>query len=113
MVIAKPGAPLFPQGFDPSNIDRLDAHLVLHRRWLKLGNAAGSIETLNRASVSEGAGEHPIFNGVRIFTIAGLADEPTVRDQNGAVTIQADGVHGEFKSARAVRNAHEITVTLQ
>jgi hypothetical protein len=113
VVIAKPGAPLFPQGFDPSNIDRLDAHQVLHRRWLKLGNAAGSIEALNRASVSEGAGEHPIFNGVRSFTIAGLTDEPTVRDQNGTVTIQTDGVHGEFKSARVVRNGHEITITLQ
>ncbi|MGH9670408.1 MAG: hypothetical protein ACRD3A_09880 [Terriglobales bacterium] len=87
--------PLWPQGFDPWNVANLGDNLVLHTRWLKLGNAGGTIEVLDHASLTEGAGPHPLFNGARKLTVTGLA-EPKVTDAGGRVTIDVPGAKGTF-----------------
>lgn len=84
--------PLWPQGFDPLNVHRISAGEVLHSRWIRLGNAAGSVEVLGRAALSEAAGEHPLFNGVRRLVVGGLPDAPLVRDSAGVVVVEAEGV---------------------
>jgi hypothetical protein len=83
--------PLWPQGFDPLNVTVLGGNAVLHTRWVKLGNGAGTCEVLGRAARSEGAGDHPLFHGVRDLLVTGLA-EPTVTASDGKVTIRAAGV---------------------
>ncbi|MCA1631326.1 MAG: hypothetical protein LC785_15835 [Acidobacteria bacterium] len=113
VVEAVEGAPLFPQGFDPLNVSRVGASEILHTRFLKLGNAAGSVEILSRGSLTEGAGRHPLFNGVRRLTVAGLPSEPTVKTEGERVRIDAQGLKGEFRGARVSRDAQTLTVRLR
>lgn len=106
------GLPLWPQGFDPLNLRRLTAAELLHTRHLKLGNDAGAIEILNRAALTEGAGEHPLFNGVRRLVVAGLPAEPSVEESGGKTKITAADLEAEFRSARVARDGRTLTVQL-
>lgn len=113
IIKADAGAPLWPQVFDPLNVLRLGQREVLHTRYLKLGNDAGAIEILDRRSLSEGAGTHPLFNGVRQLTLAGIATEPSVEESEGKTTITADTIKGEFRGARIERAGQTISIILQ
>ena len=90
--------PLWPQAFDPWNVLILSGQEVLHTRWLKLGNGAGAIEVLGRSALTEAAGAHPLFNGVRQLTVTGLADLQ-VSEADGKVTLQTEGVKATFKGS--------------
>ncbi len=87
--------PLWPQAFDPWNLASLGGNRVLHTRWLKLRNGSGSLEVLNHASLTEGVGPHPLFNGAKRLIVTGLA-EPKVTEAEGAVTIDVEGAKGRF-----------------
>ena len=113
IITAQAGAPLWPQGFDPLNVHRLGQREVLHTRYLKLGNEAGAIEILDRRSLTEGAGaEHPLFNGVRQLTLAGLAAEPATEEAEGKTTITAANIKGEFRGARLERAGQTLNIIL-
>jgi hypothetical protein len=112
LVISAPGTPLYPQGFDPLNVQTVARGEVLHARFLKLGNEAGAIEVLERAALTVSAGAHPLFNGVRTLTLTGLANEPQVTETNGVVAVRAVGVTAEFRGATVERTAHGVTVRL-
>jgi hypothetical protein len=43
VVEADAGQPLWPQGFDPSRVQRLTHTHVLHERWLQLGNETATL----------------------------------------------------------------------
>ena len=105
-------APLFPQGFDPWNVERLSAAEVLHTRWIKLGNASGSLEVLDRRCLTEGAGHHPLFEGVRRATVTGLSSEPRVEETADKLLLTFDGIHLDFRGARASRSGQTLTITL-
>jgi hypothetical protein len=107
------GVQLFPQGFDPLNVERVGAREVLHTRYLKLGGSAGTIELINRRSLTEGAGEHPLFNGVRRLTVTGLASEPAVTEAGGKTTIAAENLKAEFTGAEVTRSGQTILVRLK
>lgn len=111
-VVIESGAPLFPQGFDPLNVLRLSAADVLHSRYVKVGNAAGGVEVIGAASVTEGIGAHPLFNGIRRLTVAGLAAEPSLADSAGTLTIGGAGLTGTLKGARVERGDHLVTIRL-
>lgn len=110
LVVVADAEPLTPQGFDPLNVERLGPGEILHIRWLKLGNAAGSLEVLNARAVTESAGKHPLFDGVRRVTVTGLEAEPEVRESAAGITLEAPGVTGEFGGARWERKGRTITV---
>jgi hypothetical protein len=112
-LIAGDTAPLFPQGFDPLNVERVGAREVIHTRYLKLGNGAGVIEVINRASLTEGAGEHPLFNGVRRMTVTGLPAEPIVTESGGKTTITATGLKAELRVAEITRSGQTLLVRLK
>ena len=103
--------PLWPQGFDPWNLSVLSSREVLHTRWLKLGNGSGAVEVLNHASMTQGAGAHPIFNGIRWLRVTGLP-EPKVTEADGKVTIEAGGIKGSFAAATIERSDHAILIKL-
>jgi hypothetical protein len=105
--------PVFPQGFDPWNLERVSPSEVLHTRWLKLGNAAGSVEVLDRKCLTEGSGKHPLFNGVQRMTVTGLAGEPRVEETTDTVKMSSDGLTLEFRGARVTRSGETLTVTLK
>jgi hypothetical protein len=94
------GAPLWPERFDPWNIMPLDRRATLHRRWVKLGNAAGRIEVLGREALTIAAGEHPLFAGVALVGLAGLDSMPVIGEDSGAVTILGPGFNARFREAR-------------
>lgn len=70
---------------------------VLHSRYIKLGNSMGAIEVFGRNSLTEAAGAHPLFNGVRSLLVTGLAAEPVVTQADGAVTIRGEGLTADFR----------------
>lgn len=113
VIVAADSAPLWPQGFDPLNVLRTDSSDILHKRWLKAGNDAGTIEILDRASLTTGAGTHPLFNGIARVVVTGLNAEPTVRERDGTVTISAAGASGTFRTATTELQGQTIIVRLQ
>lgn len=104
--------PLWPKGFDPSNLQRLSGGEVLHTRWLKLSNASASLEILDRASLTQPAGSHPLFNGVRTVTIAGLASPPVISEKDGTILFHAEGVAGEVLGGEVKRSERTVTILL-
>lgn len=96
-ILAAPSRPLWPQGFDPWNVSLVAKGEILHGRWLKLGNDDSTLEVLDRQSLTEGAGEHPLFNGVRKLTVTGLAGEPAMRNEGDFLVIDAEGVTARLK----------------
>jgi hypothetical protein len=112
LVILAEGMPLFPQGFDPLNVHVVGAGEVLHTRFLRLGNAAGSVEVLGREALTQAAGAHPLFNGVRTVIISGLQEEPAVMVEQGSLSVQTEGVRAEWSGATVEREGSVVTVRI-
>jgi len=110
LVVVSESEPLSPQAFDPLNVERLAPGEVLHTRWVKLGNRTGSLEVLNARAVTEAAGKHPLFEGVRRVTVTGLPKEPDVRESGAELTVEAAGVNARFSGARWERKDRTTTV---
>jgi len=106
------GAPLWPERFDPWNITPLDRRATLHRRWVKLANAAGGIEVLGREALTIAAGEHPLFEGVALVGLAGLASLPAISEDSGAVTVAGPGITARFRAVRVDTLGRTVTVRL-
>jgi hypothetical protein len=114
VVVDAGSSPLFPQGFDPLNVSRLSETEVLHGRFLTLGNGAGTIELLSRASLTEGRPkQHPLFGGVARLTVTGLAAAPTVRDSAGVLLLAAPGVRAALTGARVDTAGQAIRVQMR
>ncbi len=111
VIEADPTAPLWPQGFDPMNVRRLDAGL-LHTRFLRLGNDVGTFEVMGDTVLTEGVGPHPLFNGVRRVTIVRLPAEPQVEAQADTVQIVLPTLSARFRGARVERTGWQTTIHL-
>jgi len=116
VVRAADGQPLWPLGFDPLNVESVKGGL-LHTRFLRLGNDAGELQAIDEAGVdievlTEGIGRHPLFNGVRSATIAGLM-KPEIRTEDRHVTIRAPGLTAQFQNARVQVSSTEVLVLLR
>lgn len=101
--------PLWPQGFDPLNVDRIEPERVIHTRFLRLGNDAGKLEVMNAEALTDGAGSHPLFHGIRLVVVTGLV-KPEVSEADGMVRVRAAGLTLEFKGASITRSGEVITV---
>jgi hypothetical protein len=112
IVEAASGKPLRPDAFDPINVTRLSAKLILHKRWLKLHNDSGSLEILNHGSVTEAAGAHPLFNGVRQWSTAGLPARPKITQVGTHVTLISPDCKMDFSNATVEWKARSVTVRL-
>jgi hypothetical protein len=113
LVVEAGGGPMFPQGFDPLNVQRLSDTEILHTRFLRLGNGNGVIEMLAHTALTTGKpGEHPLFAGVQRAMIAGLREWPTLRDSAGMLIVSGDGVTGRFRGAKADSAGSIITIRL-
>lgn len=100
-IIVEPAGdkPLWPDAFDPMNVTRLSHNVILHRRWLQLKNNSGSIEILNHASITEAAGAHPLYNGVRKWSTAGLRSKPEIKQTGTFISVTAPGCDIGFVNA--------------
>lgn len=115
VVIAPEGQPLWPQGFDPLNIERVSGGL-LHTRFLTLGNDGCKATAIDEDGVdvealTEGFGPHPLFNGVRRAVIAALA-KPVVTIDGDRVTVTTSGLQLECARATVQERRGEVVVTL-
>lgn len=115
VVLAHEAKPLWPQGFDPLNVELLQDGL-LHKRWLRLGNDSGQLDALdgeqaNISVLTRRAGEHPLYNGIRWAMIAGLS-KPDLNTEERAVKIVTPGLNVQFSNATAEVEGHKIIVTL-
>lgn len=104
--------PLWPQRFDPLNIGVLDSGVVLHRRMVRLGNGAGTIEVLGHEAVTRAAGAHPLFNGIRALEVTGIADPPRLDNENGSVRITSGAITATLRGASSDLNGSHITIRL-
>jgi hypothetical protein len=101
-------APLFPQQFDPLNVLNLGNGRVLHTRHVRMGNDAGFVEAFGRAALTESSARHPLFEGVHMVRITGLAREPVLTRAGDVVRLEMDGIRLEFRHAQVHRGAHVI-----
>jgi hypothetical protein len=99
IVLVAPGEPLFPRRFDPLNVRVVAPGEVAHARYLELGNRSGTIQVLGAAALTEAAGAHPLFEGVRAVTVTGLGSEPVVTTEGGVLTIRAEGLTADLRGA--------------
>jgi len=112
LVIEAAGEPLWPQGFDPFNVESLGGGRVLHTRWIAMQNAAARIEVLDRASATESAGAHPLFNGVRRLVVTGLPAAPALAGPDSALTVRAPGVDATLRGAHIESSATRTVVRI-
>jgi len=115
LVRAADGQPLWPRGFDPLNVERVDGG-ILHDRFLRLGNDAGQLEAIDGPgadieALTMGYGPHPLFNGVREVVIAGLS-EPRIESDDSRVTISAPGFTAGFDGATLTRDDRRTVIQL-
>ncbi|MBV8517958.1 MAG: hypothetical protein JO197_11215 [Acidobacteria bacterium] len=110
IVVDTPAAPLWPNSFDPLNVQLLAPGTVLHARFVKLANDRASIELLGHPALTYADGAHPLFDGVRRVIVSGLAAEPRVTEDRGAVTIEGDGITIRA-NARVTRDGRTISLT--
>ncbi|HSE48742.1 MAG TPA: hypothetical protein VLA96_05990 [Terriglobales bacterium] len=103
--------PLWPQGFDPWNVRNLGNAEVLHTRWMKVGNKSGELEVLNHASLTEGVGPHPLFNGTKRLVVTGLGPV-SLDDKDGRVAVAAPGVKGSFRGASVTNEGQAVVIRL-
>ncbi len=101
VVEAAAGAPLWAS-FDPLNIEVIEGGL-LHTRFLSASNDAGKLDVIDGEdtdleTLTEAAGEHPLFGGIRRLMVAGL-QEPEVDSADGRVTVHAAGLTADFENA--------------
>lgn len=106
------GKPLKLDAFDPMNVTRLSGQVILHKRWLKLHNDAGSLEILNHGSITVDAGERPLFDGVRRWTTVGLPEQPQVKREGARVTVSSPLLNITFSNAEFESQGDSMTIHL-
>ena len=116
VVKAAAGEPLWPQGVDPLNVERVQGG-VFHMRFLRLGNDSGELEAIDTQeadieALTEGIGPHPLFNGIQRVVIAGLA-KPEVRMDGEHVTVRVSGLTASFERASVHQSPKELVVKLE
>jgi len=100
--VAAGAEPFRVQRFDPINLMVLDAGAMAHANSLSLAVPQGSVELTNPAfvrgsfggtvSITEAAGRHPLSDGVRRLTVAGIQGAPKVGRDERTVSVEAPGV---------------------
>jgi hypothetical protein len=85
---------------------------VLHARFLRLGNASGTLEVLGHESLTRAAGAHPLFTGVRELLVR-LPAEPEVEQAEDRLVVRAEGLTLALEGARLERSGQELVVRLR
>ncbi len=104
--------PLQLRGFDPLNVSLVAKGEILHRRFLELGNEGSSLKVLDAQALTEGAGEHPLFNGVKDLRMTGLPAEPKTRQDGDFTMIEAAGLTAKLKGAKVEKGDRSIKLIL-
>jgi hypothetical protein len=114
VVLPPAGEPLWPERFDPLQLERVEGGL-LHTRWLRLGNESARIEMLADAhtrpeALTEPAGEHPLFQGVRRLEVV-VSGEPVLAPDGESLTLRAPGLEARFERARLRQEESRLEIS--
>jgi hypothetical protein len=112
IIVSTESEPLWPKGFDPLNLKLISDSAILHKRWLKLCNNQGCIEIMNHESITEPIGDHPLFQGVKKVTVAGLDKEPAIEKVDNKLSLKMEGISLQFEDAEMQRNGDSLIITL-
>lgn len=104
--------PLQLRGFDPLNVSLVAPGEILHRRYLELGNDDSTLKVLDAQALTQGAGEHPLFNGVKDLRMTGLPAEPKTRQDGDLTVIEAAGLTAKLKGAKVEKGDRSIKFIL-
>lgn len=113
LVEAPTDAPLWGQGFDPLNVLKLNDREILHSRFFKAGNEHGTLEMVGMASLTVGAGEHPLFNGIAALHMTGLDEDPALQVQDDTISFSTDVLTLELKDATISMDGKKYTIRLK
>lgn len=94
-VIIEAAEPFFPSRFDPLNVHIVASGEILHTRYLQLSGKAGTLEVYDRAVLTEAAGAHPLFNGVKRIVLTGFTTKPELKDGK----VRAEGLTADVVGA--------------
>ncbi len=120
--VAAGAEPLRVQRFDPISLMVLDAGAVAHANYLTLSVPQGTVELSNpgfvrgtfggTVSVTEAAGRHPLSDGLRRLTIAGIQGVPAVTDESGSVAVDAPGLRLRLRGSLTREADGSLRITL-
>jgi hypothetical protein len=99
--------------FDPMNLKRVGRDEILHGRMLKLSGPSGTFEAMDCEVLTEAAGDHPMFSGIRRVVVSGLGREPVVREEDGKAVIEAPGVTASLAVTGVQREGRLVTVRMR
>jgi len=115
--------PFRVQRFDPINLMVLDAGEIAHANFLSLSVPQGTVELTNPGFVrntfsgtvglTSPAGRHPLSDGVRRVTIAGIDGVPKVVRDAESVTVEASGVRLALRGAEVRVDGELIRITVK
>ncbi len=116
------GEPLRVTRFDPINLLVLDGGEVVHPNYVTLTCPNGTIELTNpgfargsfagTVGLTRAAGRHPLRDGIRMVTVAGLKGAPRVDRRDGRLTLEADGVRITLQGADLRTEGETLRVSL-
>ncbi len=109
VIVETDGEPLRVQQYDPWNAHAVADGELVHTRVLALSGAGGTVRVRDRDALTEAAGPHPLFTGVRRVTVAGLA-EPSVLAADAVTVIRADGFEATLRDARIDRRPDALRI---
>jgi hypothetical protein len=123
VTVAEGAEPLRLGKFDPVALEILDGGEALHPHRLTLEAPGGQVEVENPhfqrgsfegvVALTAPAGGHPLLDGIRRVTVSGFTDRPRVRREDGAVTIEAEGLRLSFQGAVVRTHRDEVRVRLR
>jgi hypothetical protein len=115
--------PFRVQRFDPINLMVLDAGEIAHANFVSLSVPQGTVELTNPGFVrntfggtvglTSPAGRHPLSDGVRRVTIAGIDGVPKVGRDAESVTVEASGVRLALRGAEVRVDGELIRITVK
>ncbi len=108
LLVVHSDKPLHPQGFDPMNLRVLMVSELLHKRFLRLGNTAGHVQTLGVAAITHG---DPFAGTLHHLEIA-LNAEPDVLHGDGVLELRGEGLELRFAGGSLEREPKRWTVRL-
>jgi hypothetical protein len=111
VVEADSANPLWPQGFDPLNIRRVDGGL-LHTRFLGLANGMGRLDVMGDTILTEGLGPHPMFSGIIRAVLTGFETEPELTAEGERVVISLPRLSMDFRGAVVETTGKQVYLRL-
>lgn len=110
LVLQPRNAPLWPERFDPLNVEPLVDGQVLHTRWLVVANGDQRVECEGLEVLSLPAGGHPLFEGLAGLVLTGLDESPEISTDGSRTSLRAPGLTADLVDAEVLTDGERVIV---